>query len=102
MSAPAQQFALAQIEPGTLGVSGSLTFATAADALKAIMGAVDGAGAPARLDLAGVQRSDSAGLACVLAVLSEASSRGRRLSVANVPANMRILAQVCEVDALLA
>lgn len=103
MSASARpQFSLAQTEPGTLGVSGSLTFATAAAALDAMVAAVSAPSAPTRLDLSGVERSDSAGLACVLAVLAEAASRGRALAVAHVPANMRTLAQVCEVDSLLA
>jgi phospholipid transport system transporter-binding protein len=86
--------------PGTLGVSGVLSFDTAAAALQMIRAALAG-GAVGRLDLAGVRRSDSAGLACVLAVAAEADRRGQALDVVNIPAGMQLLAQVCEVDRLL-
>jgi phospholipid transport system transporter-binding protein len=56
----------------------------------------------ARLDLTGVHQSDSAGLACVLAVTAEADRSGRTLQVVQIPAGMRVLAQVCEVEPLIA
>lgn len=99
MSTPA--FQLATSVPGKLGLSGALTFATAADALMAMTAAVRAASSPVSIDLAGVTRSDSAGLACVLAVLSDAETASRTLTVVNLPAGMRTLAQVCEVDSLL-
>ncbi|MFC5437381.1 lipid asymmetry maintenance protein MlaB [Rhodanobacter umsongensis] len=86
--------------PGTLGVSGVLTFDTAAAALQMIQDALAG-GTVGRLDLAGIRHSDSAGLACVLAVTAEAGRGGRALQVVNMPAGMRVLAQVCEVDRLV-
>jgi phospholipid transport system transporter-binding protein len=87
--------------PGTLGVNGVLSFDTAAAALRMIQAALAG-GALARLDLAGVRHSDSAGLACVLAVAAEAAQRGQALQIVNMPAGMQVLAQVCEVDRLVA
>lgn len=99
MSAAA--FQVSRAAPDTLQVSGALTFATAAQALSAINAAVASDGCR-QVDLAGVSQSDSAGLACVLAVLAEASERGRPVAMRNVPAGMRILARVCEVDSLLA
>lgn len=93
-------FRLERTTPGTLGVSGVLSFDTAAAALAA-MGTALAAEPVTRLDLAGVERSDSAGLACVLAVQAEARRLGRPLSVENMPPGMRALAQVCEVDALV-
>lgn len=87
--------------PGTLGVSGVLSFDTAAMALRAIQSALV-AGRMTRLDLAGVSHSDSAGLACVLAVVAEADRRGQALQVVGMPAGMRVLAQVCEVEPLIA
>ena len=85
--------------PGSVRVSGELTFANATAALAAIGAATrDGR---ATLDLSGVTRSDSAGLACVLAVLAEAAGRGRPLSVSHLPEGMRLLASVCEVESLL-
>src|SRR5574337_416919 len=56
------------------------------------------AGGAKELDLAGVSRSDSAGLACVLAAVADA---GRPVRVVGMPAGMLALAQVCEVDRLL-
>jgi len=94
-------FQLSRSTPDVLGVRGELTFATAAAALPAITAAFDGERF-GKLDLAGVSRSDSAGLACVLAAQAELARRqGRRLQVLNVPAGMRALAQVCEVDELI-
>lgn len=87
--------------PGLLGVSGVLSFDTAAAAWESIQAALMH-GALDRLDLAGVSHSDSAGLACVLAVAAEAGRRGQSLHVVNMPAGMRVLAQVCEVDGLMA
>lgn len=98
MSAAA--FQLARMAPDTLGVSGVLSFETAAAALEAVHAAL--ATEPvARLDLAGVERADSAGLACVLAAQAEARRLGRTLHVENMPAGMRALARVCEVETLL-
>ena len=96
----AASFQLDRTTPGTLGVGGELSFATAAQALHAIVAAL-GQAPVSRLDLAGVRRADSAGLACMLAVLAEARGLGRPLAVANVPEGMRALARVCEVDALV-
>jgi phospholipid transport system transporter-binding protein len=87
--------------PGTLGVRGVLSFDTATMALRAIQSSLV-AGGVARLDLAGVSHSDSAGLACVLAVMAEADRRGQSLQVVRMPAGMQVLAQVCEVEPLIA
>ena len=87
--------------PGTLKVGGVLSFDTAAAALKAIQASVR-SGDVAELDLSGVQHCDSAGLACVLAVSAEAHRRGTALRVTHMPQGMQALAQVCEVDHLMA
>ncbi|MEI7035697.1 STAS domain-containing protein [Fulvimonas yonginensis] len=96
----ASAFELRRDTPGTLGVRGVLSFDTAAAAWEAI-GAALAAGPVERLDLAGVERSDSAGLACVLAVQAEARRLGRPLRVQNLPEGLRALARVCEVEPLL-
>ncbi|QNJ99985.1 STAS domain-containing protein [Dyella telluris] len=87
--------------PGSVRVSGELTFGNAAAALTAIDAAVSRDGRSV-LDLSGVTRSDSAGLACVLAVLAQSAGRGRKLSVSHVPEGMHLLASVCEVEGLMA
>jgi len=93
-------FQLTVRAPGTLAVDGVLSFDTAAAALQALELALAD-GAHGQLDLAGVRHSDSAGLSCVLAVVAEAGRRGHALQVMHMPASMRTLAQVCEVDGLM-
>jgi phospholipid transport system transporter-binding protein len=95
-AAPA--FQLVTTEPGTLGVSGVLSFDTAAAATQAIAAAL-AAGSFDRLDLGEVRRSDSAGLACVLAAVA---LPGKTLRVVRMPPGMQALAKVCEVDRLIA
>jgi len=95
----AATFRLNQREPGTLGASGRLTFETAAAALETITAAL-AAGRIEQLDLAEVEHSDSAGLACVLAAQAHAARLGQPLAVRNMPPNMHALARVCAVDAL--
>lgn len=99
MNAPAR-FQLDTSTPATLGVSGVLSFDSAGAALQAIQSSL-ASGGVVRLDLAGVSHCDSAGLACVLAAVADASGRGHALQVVGMPAGMLTLAQVCEVDRLL-
>ncbi|MDE3210910.1 MAG: STAS domain-containing protein [Pseudomonadota bacterium] len=97
----AAHFQLDTATAGVLAVSGVLSFETAGSALGEIQLAL-GDGAIGRLDLAGVSRADSAGLACIVAVVAEADRSGRILQVIRMPAGMQALAQVCEVERLLA
>lgn len=99
--AGASRFQLDADTPATLGVAGELSFDTAAAALQAIHSAL-GDTSIKRLDLARVSRSDSAGLACVLAVVAAASRRGQALEIVHMPSGMQALAQVCEIDRLIA
>ncbi len=87
--------------PGVLAVHGELSFDTAAAAWQAIDSTLAANSTVNRLDLADVHHSDSAGLACVLAVIAETTRRGRVLQAVHVPAGMQALAQVCEVDSLI-
>jgi phospholipid transport system transporter-binding protein len=93
-------FRLDASSAASLGVSGVLSFDSAGSALQAIESSL-ASGQAAQLDLAGVSQCDSAGLACVLAAVAGASRRGRAIRVVGMPAGMRTLAQVCEVDSLL-
>lgn len=85
----------------TLGVSGVLSFATAAPAWQAMRAQLAADGKLRRLDLAGVQNSDSAGLSCIMAILAESVRSGRPVKAVGVPPGMLALAKVCEVDHLL-
>ena len=84
----------------TLALSGALTFATAARAFAEGTRALD-SGAQTRLDLSGLSRAASAGLACLLGPAPAASRAGRRLAVVNWPDGLRALAGVCGVASLL-
>jgi len=84
-----------------LAVAGVLSFDTAGSALGEIQVALS-SGTIRQLDLAGVSRADSAGLACIVAVVAEADRCGRTLQVTHMPVGMQALAQVCEVDRLFA
>jgi phospholipid transport system transporter-binding protein len=83
--------------PGTISVSGELTFATAEKALTDVRAAVSRSAGATTLDLGGVGRADSAGLACILAILAEAPG----LAVARMPGGMRALARVSDVEPML-
>jgi phospholipid transport system transporter-binding protein len=89
-----------QSDRDTLALRGALTFTTAARAF-AEGGQALAAGAQTRLDLAGLTRADSAGLACVLALAADASRAGRTLRVEHWPEGLRSLAAVCDAEALL-
>ena len=55
-----------------------------------------------RLDLSGVGKSDSAGLALLVFWMHRAESAGCRLIPVNAPPQMRSLLQVADLDQLLA
>lgn len=88
-------------QPATLALAGSLVFDTAADALRRAREYVKQRRHDT-LDLSGVTAVDSAGLACVLAVMASARRHGGSLRVAHVPDDLAALARVCEVGPLLA
>jgi phospholipid transport system transporter-binding protein len=92
-------FRLTQPAADTLGLNGELSFATAAAAWRALHSTLL-ANAMRRLDLSGLTRSDSAGLACVLAAQAQAARQGGRMEVLGMPEDMRALARLCEVEAL--
>lgn len=102
-NAPSQSTAwqVVSADNTTLALRGELTFATAALATSAARRALT-AGTQTRLDLAAVARADSAGLACVIALVAHARKAGRRLDVVHWPAALLALAEVCDVAGLLA
>jgi phospholipid transport system transporter-binding protein len=93
-------FSLTTTAPGTLGVSGALTFATAANALESARAEVDRSG-QTTLDLSGVTHADSAGLATLLALLAHARTQGKTLAVIHTPEGLQALARVSGVENLL-
>lgn len=93
-------FRLDSSTPGAWSASGALGFATAAAAMRDMDAALSAGGA-ARIDLAGLSLCDSAGLACLLAVLASARRRGSDLRFEHVPESLLTLARVSGVDGLL-
>lgn len=82
---------------GVLAISGALTFATVALALRDGEDRI-GAAKPNVLDLAGVDRADSAGLACVLALLAYGRRAQPELEVRNAPESLQALARVSDAE----
>ena len=53
------------------------------------------------IDLAGVTRSDSAGLALLIEWLRESERLGKTITFMNMPAQMQSIARVCGLDGIL-
>lgn len=56
---------------------------------------------PSRVDLAQVGRCDSAGVALLVEWLRQAQSRGLTLTFVNIPAQMRAIIQVADLEDVL-
>jgi phospholipid transport system transporter-binding protein len=97
---PGGSVTLEQPDRDTLALGGELTFTTVARTLTEAV-RVLASGAQTRLDLAGLTRADSAGLACVIALAATASRAGRTLRVTHWPEGLRALAEVCGALPLL-
>lgn len=87
--------------PTTLALAGALVFDTVSGALRQARDCVRD-GRHETLDLDGVTAVDSAGLACVLAIMAAARRHGGALRVVHLPDDLAALARVCEVESLLA
>ena len=82
-------------------IDGRLDFETARDTLGRVSAAIEGAPSALVVDLAGVTRANSAGLALMIEWLGVARRAGREVRFANVPEGLRQLARVCQVDRML-
>lgn len=85
---------------GRFALAGDLVFETV-PALLAAGDAAFGARPEADVDLAGVGRVDSAGLALLLEWSVSRRAAGRAISYRNAPETLRTLARIGEVEALL-
>lgn len=87
---------------GNVEVRGALTFATARRARAAASKLVAVHGGPAlAVNCAAVTASDSAGLAVLLDWLALAKRHGRAVRFMNLPAPIRAVAHISEVESLL-
>ena len=85
---------------GSWLVVGDLSFATVPD----LRGALDinsADRARISIDLGGVTRADSAGLALLIEWLREAERLDKTITFLNMPAQMQSIARVCGLDGIL-
>ncbi|MDN5924583.1 MAG: STAS domain-containing protein [Xanthomonadales bacterium] len=82
----------------TLAITGALTFATAATAYADGVAALAQA-SPVTIELSGMTEADSAGLACVLALLALGQRKQPGMRVSEAPQCLRALARVCDASA---
>jgi phospholipid transport system transporter-binding protein len=85
---------------GRFAVAGDLNLQTVVEALERSK-ALFGAHSSIELDLAGVQRADSAGLALMLEWVNWARNSAREIRFDNVPAQITSIAQISEVEDML-
>jgi phospholipid transport system transporter-binding protein len=87
---------------GSVQVRGALIFGTARRARAAASRLLAVRGGPAlTVDCSAVTASDSAGLAVLLDWLALAKRQGRAIHFINLPAPIRAVAQISEVESLL-
>lgn len=85
---------------GRYAVSGELTFATVPAVLRETRGWFTEGGAIA-VDLAGVSRADSAGLALLLEWLRSAKQRSARVVFEHMPAQIHAIARLTALEPVL-
>ena len=87
---------------GSYLVSGELDFDTVPGLLELGRSMLEGGGAdPLRLDLRGVTRADSAGLALLIEWFKAARRGGREITFVNVPPQILAMARVSGLDGVL-
>jgi phospholipid transport system transporter-binding protein len=86
--------------PGTWKLAGELGFATVSGLLKNTPRSFFEDG-DIRLDLSGVTRADSAGLALLVEWLRESGNRGRSIVFLHMPEQMLSIARVCGLEEIL-
>ncbi len=92
--------ATAERDGDTLRVRGDLDFDSVA-ALWHETESLFAAGPPAWIDLNGVSRANSAGVALLVAWLGQVQRRRREVVFVNVPAQMRAIIEVADLDTVL-
>lgn len=90
----------ADLGQGRWQLSGELDFYTV-NTVIGHPGAAMQPGQAITIDLAGLQRADSAGLALMVEWLREAEGCGLTITFANVPPQLKSIARACGLDAIL-
>jgi len=92
--------ATASRDGDTLRIQGELDFDSVAG-LWETTGALFVANSPLQVDLGGVSRANSAGVALLVAWLRQARKQQRKLVFINVPVQMQAIIQVADLETLL-
>ena len=92
-----------EASPDRLTLKGALTFQTARFAYEAGLRTIQAAGSksPLQIDCAGLNESDSAGLAVLIEWLASATRAGRKVTFVNLPDGIRAAAQISDVTFIL-
>jgi len=88
-------------DDGTVRLNGDLTFESVPLLYREMERRLPSAGPVRTIDLEGITRADSAGLALLLEWQSRQLRRGRELTMLNAPVNLLRLAGLCEAVELL-
>jgi phospholipid transport system transporter-binding protein len=86
---------------GRFRIRGEMTFGTVTALLAASRPLFEGPEAALEVDLAGVERADSAGLALVIEWLRGARTAGKAIRFLNTSPQLRAIAQVSDLEGLL-
>ena len=92
---------LKAVDGGHFVVTGDLGYETVQSLLADGVAQFAGAGTEFEIDLAGVTQSDSAGLALLIEWLKVADRAGKRVRYTRVPAQLRALARISEIEGIL-
>lgn len=90
-----------RVDATRVRVSGALGFTEAAAAYGRYGEVSAGTDGPIELEVDGLRHVDSATLAVLLAWAARAARGGRALRLSGVPADLRALARLCDVEPLL-
>lgn len=90
-----------RLEGETLRVSGELTFATVTTLLAQSRPLFERLGEHIEVELGGVERADSAGLAILIEWMRLANTRGGSIRFSRLPEQMLAIAVASELDTLL-
>jgi phospholipid transport system transporter-binding protein len=91
---------LEEIGHGSWKLAGDLSFSTV-PGLRTALDISSTSRPRISIDLAGVTRSDSAGLALLIEWLREAERLGKLITFMNMPAQMQSISHLCGLDGIL-
>ncbi len=94
------QVELQETSEGEVSLSGVLSFGSVNEALDAMQPLIDSRSS-LLIDLSGVERADSAGLALLVEWISQAQQKGIRLSYCEIPQQILAIARVSGLDTVL-